>query len=248
MMRWLRSSLLPWVLFLAGWELVSWFSPVPSSVCILWLAAKDMTDPFIATALMGSLGRMTLGFSAVIGLGVGLGMLVGRFRALDSVFGTLAAALNAMPGAAWVPLAVVLLGLNQKAVIFTIVLGATGIVMLNTRLGIRDVPTLILRAAQTMGATGTRMFWHVTLPAAFPRIIDGLRLAWAFGWRALMAGELMIGSVHGMGQVINRAAKHRDIEQLLALMVIIAVIGMAVDGILFHQLIGGRIRTRWGTA
>ncbi|MBI3323285.1 MAG: ABC transporter permease subunit [Candidatus Omnitrophica bacterium] len=246
--RWAREHLLPWVIFLAAWELLSRVTPVPSSLRILWLAWRDLIDPSVASALAGSLTRMAIGFSAVGFLGVGMGMLLGRFRSLDNILGTAASALNAMPGAAWVPLAIFLFGLNQKAVIFTIVLGATGVVMLNTSFGIKDVPPLVLRAAKTMGASGTKIFWHVIIPAALPRIVDGLRLAWAFGWRALMAGELLIGSVHGMGQILSQVAKQRDMEQLLAYMVIIAAIGMIVDGIIFHRLIGGRIRARWGTA
>lgn len=246
--RWAREHVLPWIVFLAAWELLAWFTPLPSGLRVLGLAWSNATDPAIVPALAGSLRRMAVGFSAVFVLGVGLGMLIGRFRSLDNILGTLAAALNAIPGAAWVPLAIFLFGLNQKAVIFTIVLGATGIVMLNTSFGIKDVPPLILRAAKTMGASGTKIFWHVIIPAALPRIVDGLRLAWAFGWRALMAGELLISSVRGMGQVLSQVAKQGDIEQLLAYMVIIAFIGMVVDGIIFHRLIGGRIRARWGTA
>ncbi len=246
--RWAREHLLPWVIFLAAWELLSWVTPAPSGLRVLGLAWRDLGDPSVASALAGSLRRMAIGFAAVGFLGVGLGMLIGRFRSLDNIFGTVASALNAMPGAAWVPLAVFLFGMNQKAVVFTIVLGATGIVMLNTSFGIKDVPPLVLRAAKTMGASGTKIFWHVIIPAALPRIVDGLRLAWAFGWRALMAGELLISSVHGMGQILSQVAKQRDIEQLLAYMVIIAAIGMIVDGIIFHRLIGGRIRARWGTA
>ena len=119
-MRWAREHILPWIIFLAVWELLSRVTPVPSSLRILWLAWKDLSDPAVALALAGSLRRMVIGFSVVGLLGVALGMLIGRFRALDSIFGTVASALNAMPGAAWVPLAIFLFGLNQKAVVFTI--------------------------------------------------------------------------------------------------------------------------------
>lgn len=246
--RWARTHLVPWVIFLVVWELLSLVFRIPSGLRVLWLAWSNATDPAILPALVGSLRRMLFGFSAVIALGVGLGMLIGRFRSLDNILGTLAAALNAMPGAAWVPLAIILFGMNQKAVVFTIVLGATGIVMLNTSFGIKDVPPLILRAAETMGASGTKVFWHVIIPAALPRIVDGLRLAWAFGWRALMAGELLVGSVQGMGQILSQVAKRGDIEQLLAYMAIIAFIGMVVDGVIFNRIIGDQIRARWGTA
>ena len=245
--RWARGHLLPWAVFLAAWEALSRISPVPSGFRVLGLIWANMTDAGFVSALASSLGRMAIGFTAVIFFGIGLGMLLGRYRAIDNIFGTLASALNAMPGAAWVPLAVFLFGLNQKAVIFTIILGATGIVMLNTSFGIKDVPPLLVRAARTMGADGTKLFWHVIVPASTPRIIDGLRLAWAFGWRALMAGELLVGSVRGMGQLLNQVSKEGNIEQLLAYMGILALIGMAVDGILFNRLLGGRIRARWGT-
>ncbi|MBI3333758.1 MAG: ABC transporter permease subunit [Candidatus Omnitrophica bacterium] len=190
---------------------------------------------------------MLIGFAGVFILGIGAGFLLGHYRWLDELFGTLAMALHAMPGAAWVPLAILLFGLNEAAVIFTILLGATGIVMVNTSSGIKEAPVLLIRAARTMGARGTQIFWHVVVPSAIPRIVDGLRLAWAFGWRALMAGELMIGSMRGMGEVLNRVAKARDLYQILAFMAIIAVISLAVDHFVFRRL-ESFIRLRWGTA
>ncbi len=198
-------------------------------------------------AILGSLRRMALGYAVVCFVGIGVGLLVGRFRLLDDLLGQVAVAIHAMPGAAWVPLAILLFGLTEAAVIFTIVLGASGIVMVHTSAGIRDVPPLILRAARVMGAQGTKMFWHVVVPAAIPRIVDGLRLAWAFGWRALMAGELLVSSVHGMGQLLSEVAKRQEMQQLLAFMLIIAAIGMAVDGLIFRKM-EGSVRTRWGTA
>ena len=206
---------------------------------------KNLMDIQILAALAGSLERMWIGFTGVFMLGIGTGLLLGRFRLLDEVFGTLAMALHAMPGAAWVPLAILLFGLNQWAVIFTVLLGATGIVMVNTSAGIKEVPPLILRAARTMGAKGSKIFWYVVVPSAIPRIVDGLRLAWAFGWRALMAGELMVGSMRGMGEVLNRVAKQRDMTQILAFMVIIAAISLAVDRLIFRRL-ETLVKTRWG--
>ena len=144
------------------------------------------------------------------------------------------------------PLAVLLFGLNQSAVIFTVLLGATGIVMVNTSAGIKEVPPLLLRAARTMGARGVNYFWFVVVPAAIPKIVDGLRLAWAFGWRALMAGELLT-SVSGLGQLLSQVAKAGRLDQLLAIMLLIAIIGVAVDGLIFKRL-EHEVRVRWGLA
>jgi NitT/TauT family transport system permease protein len=154
-------------------------------------------------------------------------------------------ALHAMPGAAWVPLAILIFGLSPWAVIFTVLLGATGIVMVNTSIGIREVPPLLLQAARTMGAQGTKIFWHVVVPSAIPRIVDGLRLAWAFGWRALMAGELMIGSLNGMGKILNAVAKRGNLHEILAFMTIIAALSLAVDHLIFRRM-ERVVRSRWG--
>lgn len=213
---------------------------------ILRLVVANLRDPEILVALAGSLRRMAVGFTGVFLLGIGSGLLLGRFRLLDEMFGTLAMALHAMPGAAWVPLAILLFGLNEWAVIFTVLLGAVGILMVGTSAGIKEVSPLLVRAARTMGAKGTKIFWYVVVPSAIPRIVDGLRLAWAFGWRALMAGELMVGSLRGMGEVLNRIAKAKDMQQILAFMTIIAAVSLAVDHLVFRRM-EKAIRTKWGT-
>ncbi|MDO8729956.1 MAG: ABC transporter permease subunit [Candidatus Omnitrophota bacterium] len=241
-------KLVLWLLVLAVWETLSRVSPwIPSAVGILQRVAANLTDTEILSSLGRSLLRMAVGFLGVFVLGIGTGLLLGKFRLLDEIFGTAAMALHAMPGAAWVPLAVLLFGLTQWAVIFTVLLGATGIVMVSTSAGIKEVPPLLLRAARTMGARGAKIFWHVVVPSAVPRIVDGLRLAWAFGWRALMAGELMIGSLKGMGEILSRVAKQRDLHEILAFMIIIAVVSVVIDHLLFRRM-ERLVKTRWGTA
>lgn len=197
-------------------------------------------------ALAGSLRRMAIGYVLVMGLGISGGILLGRVPLLDQIIGSLAVAIHAIPGAAWVPLAIIWFGMTERAVIFTILLGAAGIVIVNTDAGIREVPPLIRRAAKTMGARGFNYFWFVVVPAAIPKIVDGLRLAWAFGWRALMAGELLT-SVPGLGQMLSRVAKAQQLDQLLAIMLLIAAIGIAVDGLIFKRL-ERAVRVRWGLA
>ena len=209
----------------------------------LWADAQDVA---FLTAVAGSLRRMAIGYTLVVALGITGGLLLGRFRALDELVGSLAVALHAIPGAAWVPFAVLWFGMTEWAVIFTILLGATGIVIVQTDTGIRQVPPLIVQAARTMGAKGVKFFWYVVVPAAIPKMVDGLRLAWAFGWRALMAGEL-ITSVHGLGQMLSDVAKARHMDQLLALMLVIAAVGIVVDELVFKRL-ETTVHRRWGIA
>ena len=210
---------------------------------VLW---TDFLDPGFRAALQGSLSRMLVGYLLVMAVGITGGVLLGRFPLVDQLMGSVAVAIHAIPGAAWVPLSILWFGMTEKAVIFTILLGAAGIVIVNTDTGIREVPPLIARAARTMGARGIKYFWFVVVPSAVPKIVDGLRLAWAFGWRALMAGELLT-SVNGLGQRLNQVAKAGAVDQLLAIMLLIAGIGIAVDGLIFKRL-EHAVRVRWGLA
>ncbi len=216
----------------------------PSPWRVGGLLAANLQDPVFQAALAGSARRMVVGYALVVVLGITLGLLLGRFRFLDQLMGSLAVATHAIPGAAWVPLAILWFGLTERAVIFTILLGAVGIVVVQTDTGIRDVPPILVRAARTMGAKGLKYFWFVVVPAAIPKMVDGLRLAWAFGWRALMAGELLT-SVSGLGQLLNQVAKAGAVDQLLAIMLLIALIGIAVDGLIFKRL-EHAVRVRWG--
>lgn len=244
------TFLRPWLalgLLLGLWQAISWAAAGwPGPGHIGRILVENFQDPSFRAALRGSAFRMTIGYLLVMLIGVTGGLILGRFPLVDQLLGSLAVALHAIPGAAWVPLSIMWFGMTEKAVIFTILLGAAGIVVVNTDTGIREVPPFVTRAARTLGATGIRYFWFVVVPAATPKIVDGLRLAWAFGWRALMAGELLT-SVSGLGQRLNQAAKAGQVDQLLALMLLIALIGIGVDGLIFKRL-EHAVRVRWGLA
>ena len=253
MMRWLPKAptfLRPVqaiLLLLVLWQVTSWVAaawPSPGQVgAAFWSMAQQ---PECQAALWGSARRMVIGYTLVMVLGILGGILLGRIPLVDQLLGSFAVAVHAIPGAAWVPLAVLWFGATEQAVIFTILLGSLGIVLVSTDTGIREIPPLISRASRTMGARGLKYFWYVVIPAAIPKIVDGLRLAWAFGWRGMMAGELLT-SVSGIGQLLNQVAKAQQLDQLLAIMLLIAVIGIAVDGLVFKRL-ERSVRVRWGLA
>ncbi len=234
------------LLFIGLWELSAWCWPTWPSLLrqvlpVLW---GNFRDPAFSQALIGSARRMMIGYGLVVLLGISGGILLGRLPVVGQLLGSFAVAAHAIPGAAWVPLAIIWFGMTEQAVIFTILLGALGIVIVETDAGVRDVPPLIRHAARTLGARGLNYFWFVVVPAAIPKIVGGLRLAWAFGWRALMAGELLT-SVNGLGQRLNQVAKAQQLDQLLALMLLIAAIGIVVDGMIFKRL-EYEVRVRWG--
>lgn len=225
------------------WEATAAMLPWPSPRAVFGALAGSLSEAPFQAALLSSLRRMVLGYGLVVLIGVGGGLVLGRIPLVDHILGSFAVAIHAIPGAAWVPLAILWFGMSERAVVFTIVLGAAGVVIVSTDTGIREVPPLISRASRTLGAKGVKYFWFVVVPAAIPKIVDGLRLAWAFGWRALMAGELFT-SVSGLGGMLNQVVKTQDMNALLALMVLIALIGIAIDSL--FKLLQHRIWVRWG--
>lgn len=255
--RWFRAVFPPGYTFLTPesllavvvlWEAAAWLWPSWPSLLgrVLPALGRNFADAGFREALAGSARRMVVGYALVMLVGVGGGIVLGRLPLVDQLLGSLAVAIHAIPGAAWVPLAILWFGMTEKAVLFTVLLGAAGIVIVETDTGIREVPPLIRQAAATLGARGTRYFWFVVVPAAIPKVVNGLRLAWAFGWRALMAGELFT-SVNGLGQRLNQVGKAQQMDQLLALMLLIAIVGILVDGLLFKRL-EYEVRVRWGLA
>ena len=237
----LQALLLLYVL----WEATAFVFPGwPSPRAVLGALAADFRQFTFRAALAGSAWRMVIGYALVMLVGITGGLLLGRVPLIDQIISSFAVAIHAIPGAAWVPLSIVWFGMTEWAVIFTILLGASGIVIVNTDTGVREVPPFIARASRTLGARSWKYFWFVVVPAAIPKIVDGLRLAWAFGWRALMAGELLT-SVSGLGQLLSQVAKTQQLDQLLAIMLLIAGIGIAVDGLVFKRL-EHTVRVRWG--
>ena len=112
---------LAWLLLIGLWECTSKVFPGwPSALEVGGILVADFQQPAFQTALLGSLRRMAIGYALVIVLGISAGMLLGRFRLLDELLGSLTVAIHAIPGAAWVPLAILWFGLTERAVILTI--------------------------------------------------------------------------------------------------------------------------------
>jgi NitT/TauT family transport system permease protein len=241
-----KRILLLTILVLA-WEgcvRLPYVNELPSLVGIAQILWANLTDMSFLWDILLSLKRMVIGYSWVILIGILGGLILGKTQWLHDLLGPFIVASQAMPGIVWVPVATFIFGLTEAAVIFTIILGGTGIVLVNTDTGVRNVPQIFLQAARVMGAGGFKLFWHVIVPAATPKILDGLRLAWAFGWRALMAGELIV-AIGGFGRRIQDVVYSRDMGQLLVLIIVIGLIGFMVDECVFKN-IEKSVQRRWG--
>ncbi|WP_227397023.1 ABC transporter permease [Jeotgalibacillus aurantiacus] len=196
--------------------------------------------------LLASFQRLFIGLAIALVLGLLLGVLLAKSKTADETLGSLILALQSVPSIVWLPLAIMWFGLNEMAVIFIVVLGATIVMTINVRTGIINVPPLYIKAARTMNYKGFRLFAKVTIPASVPYAVTGIRLAWAFAWRALMAGELL-STGPGLGYSLRFASDFGDMSRVIAIMLIIMLIGILVD-LMFFQRVEKKVLKKWGLA
>lgn len=243
------QTMLFYIGLLALWQIVYklaiWPPYVfPSPFEVLDTLKQGIADKSVPIAIYTSMLRISKGYLIALTIGLPLGILIARIRLLKNTAGSLIAGLQPLPSICWLPLAVLWIGLNEKAIIFIILLGATFSITTATEAGVRNVPPLYLRAARTMGAKGWRVYTDVLLPAALPTIITGMKLAWAFAWRALMAGELLSSGV-GLGQVLMYGRDLADMSMVIAVMIIIAILGQIIDRFIFSKM-EIKVRRKWG--
>ena len=138
-----------------------------------------------------------------------------------------------MPSIAWFPLAILLFQMSEQAILFVILIGAVPSIANGVIGGVDYVPALLVRAGRNVGASGLSLYRHVILPAALPSIVTGLKQGWAFAWRSLLAGELLVAIANrpSLGQFLMQSRDFGDTSYMIALMIVILVIGIAVDAV-----------------
>jgi NitT/TauT family transport system permease protein len=191
-----------------------------------------------------SMQRVLIGYVISVVLGIFLGMVLAWSKFLEDTVGHLVLSLQSLPSVCWLPIAILWFGLHETAIIFVTVMGSMLAVTQATKAGFDNVPRILSMAGRNLGAKGPQMFWNVMLPASLPYLLDGLRQGWAFAWRSLVQGEMLYGAL-GLGQLLNEGRDLNDINQVVAIMLLIALIGYVVDGLLFRR-IDSSIRQKWG--
>ena len=218
--------------------------PTPQGVAeSLWDGFKDHS---LWIGIGVSMRRVVIGYVISVILGILLGMLLATNKFLEDTLGRVILGLQSLPSACWVPIALLWFGLSETAIIFVTITGSLLAVTQSTKAGFDNVPRILSMAGRNLGAKGPQMFWHVMLPASLPYLLDGLRQGWAFAWRSLITGEMIYISL-GLGQILMTGRDLNDINLVVAVMILIALLGYAVDGILFRRL-DISIRNNWGLA
>ena len=219
---------------------------LPGPLPVFAELGHQLALPGFWAAVGVTLTRGVVGFVLAAVLGLLLGVVVARSRVLRAAIGSLITGLQTMPSIAWFPLAILLFQLSEQAILFVILIGAVPSIANGVINGVDYVPELLVRAGRNIGASGLSLYRHVVLPAALPSITSGLKQGWAFAWRSLLAGELMVSIANrpSLGQFLNQSRELGDTAYMIALMIAILAIGIAVDAV-FATIEGG-IRRRRG--
>ena len=192
-----------------------------------------------------TLYRMFTGFALAVAVGLPLGVLMGRYRPVETFFLPITSALMPIPSLAWVPVFILWFGLGDTVAILIVLYAAIFPMLLNTFTGVRSVNTLWLRAAGAMGADERALFWKVIIPGASPFIITGLRQAFLRSWIAVVGAEMLAASDWGLGWVIFDAKEFLNADVMLASLAVIGCVGFVFERLVFGSLERATVM-RWG--
>jgi NitT/TauT family transport system permease protein len=248
---WLRKTGLI-VVLLAIWEiyarhldnelLVPTFS---ATISAWWDAVSSGVLPARAWA---SLQVLAIGFSTGVVLAGILTVLAITTRIGTDFLETMTAMLNPLPAIALLPLALIWFGLGIGSLVFVLVHSVLWAVALNTHAGFRGVSQTMRMVGRNYGLSGLKLVLKILIPAAFPSILAGLKIGWAFAWRTLIAAELVFGVASGkggLGWYIFESKNQLDIPEVFAGLLTIIMIGLVVENVVFRTIENRTVR-RWG--
>ncbi len=245
--------LLALVIVVAAWQVLVWsgWKPeflLPGPRTVARALADLIGDPDFWRAVATTMQRALLGFGLALIIGGILGAVVSASSVLRRAIGSLITGLQTMPSIAWFPLAILLFQLTETAILFVVVLGAAPSIANGVISGVDNIPQILIKVSDVLGARGLRRYRAIIIPAALPSIIGGLKQGWAFAWRSLVAGELLVilADRPSLGARLQFAREFSDAPGLLALMIVFLVIGLFVDSA--FGAIDQRVRRRHGLA
>jgi NitT/TauT family transport system permease protein/taurine transport system permease protein len=248
-----REALVAWAAVLAAatgaWSLAAATLPVPEyylppPTAVLTALGDLLTKGILPVYVVASLRRIVM--AALLGLvvGVPVGLLLGMSRRVAEFFYPLLNFFQSVSGIAWLPLMLVWFGFGERTILIAVNYTVLFPIIFNAVLGVRSVPRLYVDALRTLGAPRWRIIVDVILPGALPSIATGIRLGLAYGWRALIAAEMLVGA-HGLGFMIFNAQSFHLTARIMLGMGLIGALWVVLDYFLLRPLEEATI-ARWG--
>lgn len=241
-----KSNILPPLIgiigFLLIWEIFSSIPgvrlPGPSS---LWTDERTRTlllypfydrgglDKGLFWQTMASLGRVAQGYSLAAIVGIGLGILVGTQPLINKALDPIFQFLRMVAPLAWVPIALVALQQNQPAAIFVIFITSVWPILINTTEGVKQIPQDYINVKQVLQLSSRKFFFKILIPSALPYIFTGLRIGIGLAWLAIIAAEIVMSGIVGIGFFIWDAYQQNYVSEIILAVIYIGAVGLILD-------------------
>lgn len=248
---WLRKALLLAVLALL-WEMAArWQNNdllLPTFTQTMRALGVGIASGELPANVATSMAVLLQGYAAGVALAFVLTSLAVSTRVGRDLLETLTSMFNPLPAIALLPLALLWFGLGRGSLIFVIVHSVLWPLALNTYAGFRGVPETLRMAGRNYGLRGLRLVLQMLVPAALPAILSGLKIAWAFAWRTLIAAELVFGATSGKGGLGWYIFQNRNelyTDKVFAGLALVILIGLLVENVVFRSLERVTVQ-RWG--
>lgn len=210
-------------------ELYIRFKNVPAPHHVFQQALEVSRSGTYLTNILSSLRRILSGFALAGGLGVTLGLVVGRYQRARELFMPAIEVLRPIPAIAWVPMSIMLWPSNEASIVFITFLGAFFPILLNTAHGVSGVDRVLLNAGRSLGASELQLFWYIILPGVLPSVFTGLSVGMGVAWVSLIAAEMISGQF-GVGYFTWEAYSLVNYPAIVLGMLTIGGLGLGCSG------------------
>jgi len=187
------------------------------------------TDKGLFWQTLASLQRVLIGYSLAAVVGIGTGIMVGLNPFLNKALDPLFQFLRTVPPLAWVPLALAAFQQNQPAALFVIFVTAIWPILINTAVGVQQIPQDYINVRQVLQLSSPKFFFKILIPSALPYIFTGLRIAIGLAWLAIIAAEIVMSGIVGIGFFIWDAYQNNYISDIILALVYIGSVGLILD-------------------
>jgi len=227
-------------IFLTLWQLFSWIPgatlPGPIQVVqdtwvlIFWpFYDRGGTDKGLFWQILASLQRVAISYTLAAIVGIGLGILIGTNKMMSKALDPIFQLLRTVPPLAWVPIALAALRQNEPAALFVIFITAIWPILINTAVGVKQIPQDYNNVAKVLQLNRKEYFFNILIPAALPYIFTGLRIAIGLAWLAIIAAEIVMSGIVGIGFFIWEAYQNNNVSEVILALIYIGVVGFLLD-------------------
>lgn len=206
----------------------------PSPTTVLKSLIELFKTGALIQSVLVSLRRLLLGYIIALLIGGLIGVLI-IVGPLSKPLKGFSSAIQTLPSVCWLPFSILFFGMDEKSILFVVVIGTVFSVATAIDNGIKSVNPIYFKVGETLGLTGVSLYSKVIIKAAIPTIITGLKNSWNLAWRALLAAEVLYATI-GIGQILTAGRTMGDISQIVAVMIILIVIGVTLNNLIFEKI------------